>query len=141
MRSASLRRITLAGALALTMACAAPSVAAAASPLTGLTTTTTTTATAPAAPAVTTATSTTANSSTGTGGLTTIEVLGIAVAVLAVFGAIFYAIRSDARSHTPRGDATLDIDRERGTVTPRADRVRRSRAKAKAARKARRAGR
>jgi hypothetical protein len=136
--------MTLRRALAATLALAALLVAllaasaAAASltgPLNGLTTTTTTAPTQ----SVTTATTTTASGSGG--GLTTLELIGIAVVTLGVFGTIFYTIRSDARRHAPRGGPALGIDRERGTVTPRADRVKRSRAQAKAARRARRAGR
>jgi hypothetical protein len=137
-----LRRLAATCALAFAVVLSTASLADAASnSLGGITTTTTATSTLPSPAGVTTATSTNANTATGAGGLTTIEVLGIAVATIAVFGAIFYAIRSDARSHTPSGDAGLDYNRERGTVTPRADRVRRSRAKSKAARRARRAGR
>jgi hypothetical protein len=135
MSSRSVRILAAAGAA---LALAAPATALAANnPLTGLGTSTTSTQSAPAiTETVTTATPT--SSSTSGGGLSTLDVVLIGVAAIAVFGGIAYAIRSDARSHTPRGTAMLDIDRERGTVTPRADRIRRSRAKAKAARRARR---
>jgi hypothetical protein len=76
----------------------------------------------------------------GSGGLSALQEIGIAVAALALFGGIVYAIRTDARAHAPRQSA-IGIDRERGTVPPRAERIRRSRARAKAARRARRAGR
>lgn len=123
-------------------ALAAPAAALAGNPLTSVpgstsptpgVTTPTTTAT------VTTATATTASSSGG--GLNTIELVGIGVVVLVVFASIAWVIHGDARAHAPSRTQMVDINRERATVRPRAERVKSSRAKAKAARRARRAKR
>jgi hypothetical protein len=95
-----------------------------------------------------TVTSTTATASTSTaapitipttssGGLSVLDGLAIGLVALVVFATIIYVIRRDARVHAPRG-AAREIDRQRGTVAPRAERVKRSRARAKAARRARR---
>jgi len=125
---------SLAGVLAL------PAVAAANAPFTGLSTPATT------SPATTTSTASTAppvtltSSTSSGGGLSTLEEIGIAVVALGVFAAIAYVIRSDARLHAPSHELR-GIDRERGTIAPRAERVKRSRARAKAARRARRARR
>jgi hypothetical protein len=138
-RPGSLRTRALVGVLALVAALALPAAALAASPFGGLSTPTT------SVPATTTQTATTAApvtvpSTTTSGGLSTLDVVGIAVVAFGVFATIIYVIRSDARAHAPR-HATRDIDRERATVAPRADRIKRSRAKAKAARRARKARR
>jgi hypothetical protein len=65
---------------------------------------------------------------------------GKTIVALAVFATIIYVIRRDAHIHAPR-HAAREIDRERGTVAPRTERIKRSRAKAKAARRARRSKR
>jgi hypothetical protein len=91
-------------------------------------------------PAATTATAT-SSTAAGGGGLGTTAELGIGVAALALFAGIILVIRDDIHVHLPRHATNTSIDRERGTVTPRAERVKRSRAKAKAARRARRAKR
>jgi hypothetical protein len=57
-----------------------------------------------------------------------------------VIAGIARIIVKDARSHTPSGEAP-SIDRPKGTIAPIEHRLRRSRARAKRARKARRAGR
>jgi hypothetical protein len=75
--------------------------------------------------------------STTSGGLSALQEFGIAVVALAVFATIIFVIRRDARVHAPR-HAPREIDRERGTAAPRTERIKRSRAKAKAARRARR---
>lgn len=115
-----------------------PGAASAAGPLGGLSTpvvtspATTTTASATTAPPVA--------QTSSSGGLSTLDEAIIAIVAIAVFGAIAYVIRSDAREHAP-SHAVRELDRERGTVAPRAERIKRSRAKAKAARRARRARR
>jgi hypothetical protein len=125
-------------ASAVTLVLAPAAFAASITGLPGLTTSTPVTT----APATTTPTpvAVPTTSTTSSGGLTPLEEVGIGVAALGLFGFIAYTIRSDARAHAPR-QTTLGIDRERSTVTPRAERVRRSRARAKAARRARRSGR
>jgi hypothetical protein len=75
--------------------------------------------------------------SSSSGGLSALQEAGIGIVALAVFGTIIYVIRRDARVHAPR-HAAREIDRERGTAAPRTERIKRSRAKAKAARRARR---
>jgi hypothetical protein len=75
--------------------------------------------------------------STTSGGLSALQEAGIGVVALAVFATIIYVIRRDAHAHAPR-HAAREIDRERGTAAPRTERIKRSRAKAKAARRARR---
>jgi hypothetical protein len=139
MREGRLRTRPFVGALVAAAALVAPASAFASNPLTGVPGGTTSTPAVTSTATVTTATATTAAPTTG-GGLNSIEKLGIGVAVLVLFGSIAYVIRSDARAHVSRR-ATIDIDRERATVQPRAERIKRSRAKAKAARRARRAGR
>ena len=139
MREGRLRTRPMLGALTVAAALAVPAGALANNPLTGIPTGTTSTPATTSTATVTTATATSAASATG-GGLNTIEKLGIGVAVLALFGSIAYIIRNDARAHASTR-ATIDIDRERATVKPRAERIKRSRARAKAARRARRAGR
>jgi hypothetical protein len=57
-----------------------------------------------------------------------------------VIAGIARIIVKDARSHTPAGEVR-SIDRPKGTIAPIEHRLRRSRARAKRARKARRAGR
>ena len=128
------RRAAFTAALMLALATAAPAVAAgtSTSPLSGISAPAATTPTQPAT--VTTATTTAASNS---GGVTTLDFAGIAVVTVVIFATIIYTIRSDVHFHLRRSKATTTIDRERGTVTPQADRVRRSRAKAKAARRAR----
>jgi hypothetical protein len=141
MREGRPRTRPLVGALVVAAALAAPGSALANSPLTGIPSGTTSTPATTTTATVTTATATPVASATANGGgLNTIEKLGIGVAVLALFGSIAYVIRSDARLHVS-SRATIDIDRERATVRPRAERVKSSRAKAKAARRARRARR
>ncbi len=119
-----------------------PAAALAGNPLTNIpgTTSTTPAVTTPATATVTTATATSSSSSSG-GGLNTIELAGIGVVVLVLFASIAWVIHGDARAHAPTRSQTIDINRERGTVRPRAERVKESRAKAKAARRARRARR
>lgn len=139
MRAGRLRTRPLVGALVVAAALAAPGSAVAANPLTGVPGGTVSTPASTGTATVTTATATSAASATG-GGLNGIETIGIGVVVVVLFGSIAYVIRSDARSHVS-SRATIDIDRERATVRPRAERVKRSRARAKAARRARRSGR
>ncbi len=127
------------GVAALMVALALPASALASTPFNSLT------APTPSVPAVTTQTATTAApvtpTSTGTsGGISTLDYIGIGVVAIGIFAAIIQVIRRDARAHTSRS-ATRDIDRERATVAPRAERIKRSRAKAKAARRARKARR
>jgi hypothetical protein len=98
------------------------------------TATSTTTSETTAAPVTLTTTS------SGSGGLSVLDEAGIALVALIVFVSIAYVIRRDAHAHAPR-HANFEIDRERGTVAPRTERIKRSRAKAKAARRARRARR
>lgn len=136
MRIRSPRGRCVAGLAALAVALALPAGAAASQ----FTVTSSTAATTPTAttPPVTTATAT---SSSSGGGLSTLDDAGIIVVALGLFGSIAWYIHDDARLHMPRRTTDLSIDRERGTVAPRAERIKRSRAKAKAARRARRAGR
>jgi hypothetical protein len=138
----SLRSRALVGALVLVAALALPAGALASSPssfsgLPGATTSTpaTTTQTATTAAPVTIPTTTTSG-----GGISLLTEVGIAVVALGVFAAIIYVIRHDAHAHAPR-HATRDIDRGRATVAPRTERIKRSRAKAKAARRARKSRR
>jgi len=126
------------GALTLVVALAAPAAALANSPVGGglttpapaTSTTTTTTSSASTAPPVTIPT-------TGSSGLSTFEYVLIGAVVLIIFAAIVYFIRHDAHAHQPR-HAERDIFRGRGTIAPQSERRKRSRAKAKAARRARR---
>jgi hypothetical protein len=138
MREGRPRIRSLVGALVVAGVLAAPGSAFANNPLTGVPATTATTPATTGTATVTTATSTAA-ATTG-GGLSSIDQIGIGVVVVVLFGSIAYVIRSDARAHVSKR-ATIDIDRERATVKPRAERVKDSRAKAKAARRARRARR
>jgi hypothetical protein len=103
--------------------------AATTTPSSTVTTTTTTSSLTTAAPVVL--------PSSTSGGLSALQEAGIGVVALAVFGTIIYIIRRDAHAHAPR-HAAREIDRERGTAAPRTERIKRSRAKAKAARRARR---
>jgi hypothetical protein len=137
MRILSTRPRRLVGPTVLAVALALPA-GASASQFTVTTSTSATAAPATTSPAVTTATAT--SSSTG-GGLSTLDDIGIVVVALGLFVSIAWYIHDDARLHLPRHKPNFSIDRERATVAPRADRVKRSRAKAKAARRARRAGR
>jgi hypothetical protein len=129
-----------AGALALATvaALALPASGFAAAPFSGLgstssSTTTTSTSSTTTAPPV-------ALPTTTSSGLSTLAYLGIGVVAIAIFATIIYVIRRDARIHAPR-HAVREIDKERGTVAPRTERIKRSRAKAKAARRARRSRR
>jgi hypothetical protein len=135
----SLRSRALVGALVLVAALAVPAGALASSPFTGLggtaSTPATTTQTATTAAPVTIPTTTTSG-----GGISSLTEVGIAVVALGVFAAIIYVIRHDAHAHAPR-HAARDIDRGRATVAPRTERIKRSRAKAKAARRARKSRR
>jgi len=129
----------LAALLAAFAALALPAGVLAATPL-SVTTTTSTTATVTPATTTTSTASTAAPITIPTGassGLSTLQYVGIGVVAIAVFATIIYVIRRDAHVHAPR-HATREIDTQRGTVAPRAERVKRSRAKAKAARRARR---
>ena len=134
MRIRSRRGRSLAGAAALAASLALPAGARASQFTIPSTTTATTSSTA----AVTTATATTSSSG---GGLSTLDDIGIVVVALGLFGSIAWYIHDDARLHAGRRSTTTSIDRERATIAPRAERIKRSRAKAKAARRARRAGR
>jgi hypothetical protein len=137
MRIRSPRGRRLAGLAALAVTLALPA-GAFANQFAVSTPSSTTAAPATTSPAVTTATAT---SSSSGGGLSTLDDVGIIVVALGLFGSIAWYIHDDARLHVPRRSANLSIDRERSTVAPRAERIKRSRAKAKAARRARRAGR
>jgi hypothetical protein len=127
----------LLGALLIAAALALPSAAAAAggtlsTGLSGTNTSTSVTQTATTAAPVTLPTP----ASTG-GGLTTLDYVLIALVVVILFTTIVYFVRRDAHLNAPR-HAARDLDRGRGTVAPQTERVKRSRARAKAARKARR---
>jgi hypothetical protein len=139
-RPGFLRIRAFVGVPAVLLALTLPATALAAAPF-GLSTPTTT------VPAVsTTQTATTAapvtvpTTTTGSGGISTFDVFGIGAVALGLFGTIIYVIRRDAHAHAPRR-ATRDIDRGRATIAPRTERIKRSRARAKAARRARKAGR
>lgn len=139
MRSGSLRVPALLGAIVVSVALALPPAALAATPFSGLTgsggsttsQTTTTSTTGTATPI------TIPSTTTGGGGLPTYAYVLIAIVVVILFGAITYWIRRDAHLHQPR-HAARDLDRGRGTIAPVTERRKRSRAKAKAARRARR---
>jgi hypothetical protein len=129
------------GVPALLVALALPATALASAPFEGLSTPTTTVPAVSTTQTATTAAPVTAPTTTsGSGGITTFDVIGIAAVALGLFGTIIYVIRRDAHSHAPRR-ATRDLDRGRATVAPRTERIKRSRARAKAARRARKAGR
>jgi len=130
MRIRSRRGRSLAGAAALVASLALPAAARANQ---FVVTSSTSTAAASSTQAVTTATAT---SSSSGGGLSTLDDAGIVVVALGLFGSIAWYIHDDARLHVGRRRATPSIDRERATVAPRAERIKRSRAKAKAARRA-----
>jgi len=141
MRQRSLRMPALSVALLLVGVLALPATAAAGTtPFTGLTgaggssnpAQTTTTSTVTTAPPITIP-----STSTSGGGLPTYDYILIAAVVVILFGSITYLIRRDAHLHAPR-HAARAIDRGRGTVAPLTERRKRSRARAKAARKARR---
>jgi hypothetical protein len=130
-----------AAALALVGVLTLPVGAPAATPFTGLTgATSSSSVTSTATSSAATAAPVKIPTGTSASGLSTLAEAGIALAALIVFGTIIYVIRKDAHIHAPR-HATREIDRERGTVAPRTERVKRSRAKAKAARRARRSRR
>jgi len=85
---------------------------------------------------------TVANPSTSSsgGGLSSGDEIGIIVAGVLLIGGIARFILRDSRGLRP-GATIPGIDRPRGTARPLDQRVKRSRAKAKQARRARRAGR
>ena len=140
MRSGSLRISALLGASLAAVALALPAGALAAAPFTGLTgsggsTTsqqTTTTATATTAPPIKIPVNT-----TGGTGLPTYAYILIGAVVVILFVGITYWIRRDAHLHQPR-HPERDINKGRATVAPPTERRKRSRAKARAARRARR---
>jgi hypothetical protein len=136
----SLRSRALVAALGLLAALVLCASALAATPFGGLGGTTSTPATTTTQSATTAPPVTIPSTTTSGGGISTITELGIAVAALGVFGTIIYVIRRDAHLHAPR-HAARDIDRGRATVAPRTERIKRSRAKAKAARRARKSRR
>jgi hypothetical protein len=103
-----------------------------------LTTPSTTTTTTPASTGPYTVANTTGSSSSG--GLSGTDELAIIVVAILLIVGIWRLIVRDARSHTPAG-APPDPDRPRGSVRPIEHRVKRSRAKGKNARRARRSGR
>ena len=141
MRPGFLRIRTFVGAPALLVALALPATAVAAAPFGSLSTPTTTVPSLATTQTATTAAPVTAPStSSGSGGITTLDLIGIGVVALGLFATIIYVIRRDAHAHAPR-HAVRDIDRGRATVAPRTERIKRSRARAKAARRARKAGR
>jgi hypothetical protein len=129
----NLRKPGVRAASVVAAACAALALPAGAL-ATGLGTVATTSSTTTTS--LTTAAPVTLPSSTSSG-LSALQEAGIGIVALAVFGTIIYVIRRDARVHAPR-HAAREIDRERGTAAPRTERIKRSRAKAKAARRARR---
>ncbi len=129
----NLRKPGVRAATVVAAACAALALPAGAL-ATGLGTVATTSSTTTTS--LTTAAPVTLPSSTSSG-LSALQEAGIGIVALAVFGTIIYVIRRDARVHAPR-HAAREIDRERGTAAPRTERIKRSRAKAKAARRARR---
>ena len=128
------------GVAALVVALALPAAALASSPFGGLTTTPTTSVPAATTQTATTAAPVTPTSTGGSGGISTLDYIGIGVVAIGIFATIIHVIRRDAHAHTS-GRASRDIDRGRATVAPRAERIKRSRAKAKAARRARKARR
>ncbi len=140
MRPGFLRIRALIGVPALLVALTLPATALAAAPFNLSTPTTTVPTVATTQTATTAAPVTVPTTTTGSGGISTFDVFGIGVVALGLFGTIIYVIRRDAHAHAPRR-ATRDIDRGRATVAPRAERIKRSRARAKAARRARKAGR
>lgn len=141
MRPGFLRIRTFAGVPAVLVALALPASAFAASPFGSLSTPTTTVPALSTTQTATTAAPVTAPSTTsGSGGISTLDIVGIGALTLGLFGTIIYVIRRDAHAHAPR-HAARDIDRGRATVAPRTERIKRSRARAKAARRARKAGR
>lgn len=140
----ALRRVVgilaVAASLALTLpAAAAAAAAGATSPATSLLPATSTTQ-APSTQSTGPVTVAPASTSSSSGGLSSAEEIAIFVAAALVIAVIARIIMSDARRHTPAGDAP-DWERARGTVKPLEQRIKESRAKAKRARRARRAGR
>ena len=141
MRPGFLRIRAFVGVPALLVALALPATALAAAPFGGLSTPTTTVPALSTTQTATTAAPVTApTTSSGSGGISTLDVVGIGAVALGLFGTIIYVIRRDAHDHGTRRD-TRDIDRGRATVAPRTERIKRSRARAKAARRARKTGR
>ena len=140
MRPGFLRIRAFIGVLALLVALTVPATALAAAPFNLSTPTTTVPTVATTQTATTAAPVTVPTTTTGSGGISTFDVFGIGVVALGLFGTIIYVIRRDAHAHAPR-HAVRDIDRGRATVAPRTERIKRSRARAKAARRARKAGR
>jgi hypothetical protein len=136
----SLRFRALVAALALLATLVLCASALASSPFGGLNGTTTTPATTTTQSATTAPPVTIPSTTTSGGGISTVTEVGIAVAALGLFATIIYVIRRDAHVHAPR-HAARDIDRGRATVAPRTERIKRSRAKAKAARRARKSRR
>jgi hypothetical protein len=140
-RPGFLRIRAFVGVPALLVALALPAAAVAAQPFGSLSTPTTTVPSLATTQTATTAAPVTAPStSSGSGGITTLDLIGIGVVAVGLFATIIYVIRRDAHAHAPR-HAVRDIDRGRATVAPRTERIKRSRARAKAARRARKAGR
>ena len=126
------------GALLIAGTLALPSAAVAAAPLsTGLGGSSTVTSTSATQTATTAAPVTLPTTTTSSGGLTTLDYVLIAFVVVILFVTIVYFVRRDAHLNAPR-HAARDLDRGRGTVAPQAERVKRNRARAKAARRARR---
>jgi hypothetical protein len=129
------------GVAALFAVLSLPAAAFAAKPFGGgLSTPTTTVPTLTTQTATTAAPVTAPTTSSGSGGISTLDIVGIGALTLGLFATIIYVIRRDAHAHAPR-HAARDIDRGRATVAPRTERIKRSRARAKAARRARKAGR
>jgi hypothetical protein len=140
-RPGFLRIRAFVGVPALLVALALPATALAAAPFGGLSTPTTTVPALSTTHTATTAAPVTApTTSSGSGGISTLDVVGIGAVALGLFGTIIYVIRRDAHAHAPRR-ATSNIDRGRATVAPRTERIKRSRARTKAARRARKTGR
>ena len=141
MRPGFLRIRAFVGVPALLVALALPATAGAAAPFGSLSTPTTTVPALNTTQTATTAAPVTApTTSTGSGGISTLDLIGIGVVAVGLFVTIIYVIRRDAHAHAPR-HATRELDRGRATVAPRTERIKRSRARAKAARRARKAGR
>ena len=140
MRPGSLRIRAFVGVPALVVALALPATALAAAPFGLSTPTTTVPSLATTQTASTAAPVTVPTTGTSSGGISTLDLIGIGVVAVGLFATITYVIRRDAHAHAPR-HASRDIDRGRATVAPRTERIKRSRARAKAPRRARKAGR
>jgi hypothetical protein len=141
-RARKRRATTLAGVLGVA-ALALPGAAVAAgslttppiSPTPSVTTTVPSTTTTPSGPVTVPEVK-----ATGSGGLSKLDEGGIFVVAALVLAGIARLIMRDARSHTPSGEIR-QIDRPKGTLAPIDHRLKKTRAKAKRARRARRAGR